>query len=323
MRLAHVHERNAPAGTAWRLAAALDPAATTWLDIEVARRRAVADRSEPRPRFRPAPHAGHDPRRPPRARAAGRGARRPRRGVRAAVATRTTQSSTPTTSSSVRRSCDPRRSATSTRSSGTSARCGAAARRSQRPGFGCRSSTSRNVSELRGPGDPVWAPRGSLELDYELEVGALIDTPVRDVSDGARRGGDRRLLRPQRLVGARPPARRDDGPARAGQGQGLRGLHRPVARDARRARGPSRPGLDRARPHHDGDRPDLRRAGRGDLARDDRVGPPCLRRDDRPRVRRRSASAGRPHRQRDGGWRLPARDPGRDPRAGTWSRATR
>ena len=39
-----------------------------------------------------------------------------------------------------------------------------------------------NVSEIRGPGDPVWAPRGSDELDYELEVAALIDTPVRDLS---------------------------------------------------------------------------------------------------------------------------------------------
>lgn len=38
-----------------------------------------------------------------------------------------------------------------------------------------------NVSELRGPGDPVWAPRGSQELDYELEVAALIDTVVRDL----------------------------------------------------------------------------------------------------------------------------------------------
>ena len=38
-----------------------------------------------------------------------------------------------------------------------------------------------NVSEIRGPGDPVWAPRGSVELDYELEVAALIDSPVRDV----------------------------------------------------------------------------------------------------------------------------------------------
>ena len=34
-----------------------------------------------------------------------------------------------------------------------------------------------NVSEIRGPGDPVWAPHGSEELDYELEVGALVDTP--------------------------------------------------------------------------------------------------------------------------------------------------
>ena len=42
-----------------------------------------------------------------------------------------------------------------------------------------------NVSEIRGPGDPVWAPRGSAEMDYELEVAALIDTPVRDV-DAAR-----------------------------------------------------------------------------------------------------------------------------------------
>jgi fumarylacetoacetate (FAA) hydrolase len=33
-----------------------------------------------------------------------------------------------------------------------------------------------NVSEVRGPHEPVWAPRGSTELDYELEVGALIDT---------------------------------------------------------------------------------------------------------------------------------------------------
>ncbi len=38
-----------------------------------------------------------------------------------------------------------------------------------------------NVSEIRGPGDPVWAPAGSAELDYELEVAALIDTPVVDL----------------------------------------------------------------------------------------------------------------------------------------------
>jgi fumarylacetoacetate (FAA) hydrolase len=38
-----------------------------------------------------------------------------------------------------------------------------------------------NTSEIRGPGEPVWAPRGSTELDYELEVAALIDTPIRDL----------------------------------------------------------------------------------------------------------------------------------------------
>ena len=38
-----------------------------------------------------------------------------------------------------------------------------------------------NVSEVRGPGDPVWAPRGSVELDYELEIAALVDTPARDL----------------------------------------------------------------------------------------------------------------------------------------------
>jgi len=38
-----------------------------------------------------------------------------------------------------------------------------------------------NVSEIRGPGDPVWAPRGSEELDYELEIGALVDTPGIDL----------------------------------------------------------------------------------------------------------------------------------------------
>jgi len=38
-----------------------------------------------------------------------------------------------------------------------------------------------NVSELRGPGDPVWSPAASSELDYELEVAALIDTPAVDL----------------------------------------------------------------------------------------------------------------------------------------------
>jgi fumarylacetoacetate (FAA) hydrolase len=39
-----------------------------------------------------------------------------------------------------------------------------------------------NVSEIRGPGDPIWSPAASAELDYELEVAALIDTPARNLS---------------------------------------------------------------------------------------------------------------------------------------------
>jgi fumarylacetoacetate (FAA) hydrolase len=38
-----------------------------------------------------------------------------------------------------------------------------------------------NVSEIRGPDEPVWAPHGSAELDYELEIAALVDTPARDL----------------------------------------------------------------------------------------------------------------------------------------------
>ena len=39
-----------------------------------------------------------------------------------------------------------------------------------------------NVSEVRGPGDPVWSPAASTELDYELEVAAVIDTPAVNLS---------------------------------------------------------------------------------------------------------------------------------------------
>ena len=33
-----------------------------------------------------------------------------------------------------------------------------------------------NTTEIRGPDDPIWPPRGSTELDFELEVGAIVDT---------------------------------------------------------------------------------------------------------------------------------------------------
>ena len=40
-----------------------------------------------------------------------------------------------------------------------------------------------NTSEIRGPGDPVWAPRGSEELDFELEIGAIVDTAAYDLPE--------------------------------------------------------------------------------------------------------------------------------------------
>ena len=85
-----------------------------------------------------------------------------------------------------------------------------------------------NVSELRGPGDPVWAPRGSEELDFELEVCAIVDTPAYDLSEERPSEAIGGYLHRQRLVGARPAARRD---RRSGWG-------RPRARTSRSRIGP-------------------------------------------------------------------------------------
>ena len=41
---------------------------------------------------------------------------------------------------------------------------------------------------MRGPDEPVWAPRDSQELDFELEVAALVDTPAIDL--GVERAED-------------------------------------------------------------------------------------------------------------------------------------
>ncbi len=45
-----------------------------------------------------------------------------------------------------------------------------------------------NTSEIRGPDEPVWAPHGSRELDYELEIAAIVDTPIVDASPAAAEG---------------------------------------------------------------------------------------------------------------------------------------
>src|SRR4029078_5128525 len=39
-----------------------------------------------------------------------------------------------------------------------------------------------STSEIRGPDDPVWAPDGSPELDFELEGGGVVETPAFNLS---------------------------------------------------------------------------------------------------------------------------------------------
>ena len=188
MRLAHARERHAPAGSPWRLVAALDDPPTRWLDLETARRRAI--------RARPA--LEHDDvlyRRPVTtldAHLAG--------GLRVAVLEGLLDGFEP-------RSEDDAAVLVGPLDFGSPI----LAPPSVRDGYGferhVRTMWERrggevpeawyrlavfyfsNVSEVRGPGDPVWAPRGSVELDYELEVAALIDTPARDLdaddADGA------------------------------------------------------------------------------------------------------------------------------------------
>jgi fumarylacetoacetate (FAA) hydrolase len=179
MRLAHIREQHAPAGAPWRLAAALDE--RRWLDLEPARRRAVAAR----------PALEHD----------SALFRRPittldealTRGLRVAAFGELVEGF-------VEREGDE--AVLDDRDIAFGAPVLAPV--SLRDGYGfeghVRSMWARrggeipdawhrlaifyfsNVSEMRGPGEPVWAPTGSEELDYELEIGALIDTPARDLT---------------------------------------------------------------------------------------------------------------------------------------------
>jgi fumarylacetoacetate (FAA) hydrolase len=184
MRLAHVRERHAPAGAPWRLAAALDDPPVHWVDLEVARRRAVAAR----------PDLAHD-------------AMLFRqsvttldehlaRGLRVAALGELVEGFTP------RDGPDEDDAVVD----GDTVRFGPPliAPRSLRDGYGFERHVATmwsrrdseipeawyrlaifyfsNVSEMRGPDEPVWAPAGSMELDYELEIAALIDTPARDLT---------------------------------------------------------------------------------------------------------------------------------------------
>ena len=311
MRLAHVREHNAAAGADWRLAAALDSGGSRWVDLEIARRRAVAANS----------NLAHDSalhRQPVTTLDDHLG-----RGLRVAALADLVEAFVP-------RDDDDAVLDAGDLAFGPpilrppSFRDFYAFERHVRTMWERRDQTIpeawyrlpifyfSNVSELRGPGDPVWAPRGSSELDYELEVGALIDTPAMDLP--AERG--------EEAIGgyfvlndwSARDLQRDESTLRLGPAKGKDfgvsigpWLVTPDELADRRAAGG-----DRAGPRDGGDGPDARRPRRRDDPRDLVERPLRVRADGRPRLGRRAPAPGRAPRQRDRRRRVPARDPRRD-----------
>ena len=175
MKIAHVRERTAPAGTSWRLAAALDSGGSNWLDLEEARRSLVAAQ----------PGRAHNSslfRQPVTTLDAHLAS-----GLRVdALADLLEADGNEPMDASVLDFGPPilqpptfRDFYAFERHVGTMWK----RRDMEIPEAWYRLPIFyfSNVSEIRGPGEPVHAPRGSQELDYELEVAALIDTPVRDL----------------------------------------------------------------------------------------------------------------------------------------------
>jgi fumarylacetoacetate (FAA) hydrolase len=183
MKIAHVRERNAPAGAPWRLAAAVDADARTWLDLEEARLTLlVADqrRAHNSVLFRQPVTTLDD---------------HLARGLRVEALADLLARADEADEEAVLDAVDlvfgpPILRPPSLRDFYAFEQHVATMWR--RRGGEVPEAWYRlpifyfsNVSELRGPDEPVWAPRGSSELDYELEVAALIDTPVVDL-DAAR-----------------------------------------------------------------------------------------------------------------------------------------
>ncbi|MGZ6299397.1 MAG: fumarylacetoacetate hydrolase family protein [Candidatus Limnocylindria bacterium] len=180
MKIAHVLEIGAPAGTAWRLAAALDPgdAPRRWLDLEGARRaQAAAD-----------PRLAHNSAlfRQPLTTLDDLLARGMRVAALGEILDGSPDADDLTLAAGDLRFGPPILEPPSLRD--FYAFEGHVRTMWERRGGTVPEAWYRlpifyfsNVSEIRGPGDSVWRPAASLELDYELEVAALVDAPARDL----------------------------------------------------------------------------------------------------------------------------------------------
>jgi fumarylacetoacetate (FAA) hydrolase len=181
MKVAHVRERTAPAGTPWRLAVARDREATRWLDLEEARQGLVVEdprRAHNSPLFRQPVTTLDD---------------HLARGMRIEALAEIVEGYAGAAED------DEAVFAAGDLDFGPpvlrppSIRDFYAFERHVKTMWERRGGTVPeawyrlpifyfgNTSEIRGPGEPVWAPHGSSELDYELEIAALVDTPVVDV----------------------------------------------------------------------------------------------------------------------------------------------
>jgi fumarylacetoacetate (FAA) hydrolase len=181
VKLAHARERHAPAGTPFRLMAALDQAGRQWLDLEIVRRRAIR-RDERlahnRVLFRQSITTLDD---------------HLARGLRVSVLAELVEGFAPSGDADDAVSDGTDLAFGSPILHPTSVRDFYAfeqhvgtiwSRRGQEipeAWFRLPIFYFSNLSEIRGPDDPVWPPSGSKELDYELEIAALIDTPARDL----------------------------------------------------------------------------------------------------------------------------------------------
>jgi fumarylacetoacetate (FAA) hydrolase len=184
VKLAHVRERHAPTGAAWRLAVAFDPgdAPKRWLDLDVARRREVAGEpglahNEPvfrRPITTLDDHLAAGLRVEALRAIVERFESRGDPDEDALLADEAIVFGPP-----ILRPPSLRDFYAFERHVGTMwARRGGEIPEAW---FRLPIFYFSNVSEIRGPGEPVWPPKGSSELDYELEVAALVDTPARDL----------------------------------------------------------------------------------------------------------------------------------------------